>query len=235
MAYTTTELINRAWYLSGVVGRDFQNVSGDQLNDGLNMLNALLSFKTSDQKLIPYFSQYNFTTVAGQEKYFIPDLVLVQTLTFVLNTVRYQMKYELRSQYFGTARANNVTSLPYIFHTERTLNGSNLYMYFVPNTTYDFQLWGKFSLPDVVLGQDLTLIFDQFYIEYLRYGLAEYMCQEYNIQMQPQAEKKLKEFESMLIDTSPIDFSMRKLSALQRCQGPDIYALANLSVGYLPS
>lgn len=235
MPYTTTELITRSWYLSTVVARDLQDVSGDQINDGLNMLNALLSFKTSDQKLIPYFDDANFTAVINQEKYFIPNLILLETLTFDLNTVRYQMSYQQRRQYFGTSRAQNVSSLPYIYHCERTKGGMNVFVYFLPNQAYEFTIHGKFSLANVTLGQDLSLILDMFYIEYLRYALAEYMAQEYNIMFQPGPAQKLKEYEAMLVDTSPIDFTMQKLSALQINQGPDIYALANLSVGYLPS
>jgi hypothetical protein len=233
--YTTNELITRSWYLSGVVARDLATVSGDQLNDGLNMLNALLSFKTSDQKLIPYFDDYEFNAVINQEKYFIPNLILTETLTFDLNTVRYQMTHQNRYQYFGTPRAQDVSSLPYIYHCERTKGGTNLFMYFLPNDTYPFTIHGKFSLANVVLGQDLSLTLDPFYIEYLRYALGEYMAQEYNIMFQPGPAAQLKAYEAMLVDTSPIDFTMRKQSALQRREGPDIYALANLSVGYLPS
>jgi hypothetical protein len=234
MAYTTTQLITRAWYLSGVVARDEETVTGEQLTDGLNMLNALLSFKTANQRLIPYYQDYEFNGVIGQQKYFIPNLVLTETLTFVLNTVRYSMMLVQRREYFATPRANEINSLPYEYFVERTLGGSNLYMYFSPQDTYLFHLHGKFSLNDVTLGQDLSLTLDAFYIEYLRYALAEYMCQEYNITFQIQSEKKLTEFERVLIDISPIDFTLSKLSVLQRKQSPDIYGQANIGRGYIP-
>lgn len=231
MVYTTTELITRAYYLSSVVGRDFETVTGEQLNDGLNMLNALLDIKTANSRLIPYFTTYNFTAVVNLENYFIPNLILAETLTFDIGTVRYSMELKSRREYFGTPRANNVDSLPYIYYCERTLNGTTLYMYYLPNQAYPFVLHGKFSLADVSLGQDLSLTLDQYYIEYLRYALAEYICQEYNITYQPQSQQRLKELEAIIFDISPIDFTTSKLSMLQ--QGPSLnYAQANIGRGW---
>jgi hypothetical protein len=66
----------------------------------------------------------------------------------------------------------------------------------------------------------------------LRYALAEYICQEYNITFQPQSEKKLRDFESTLIQVSPQDLSVQKMSSLQARQGPDIYGQANLGLGW---
>lgn len=231
MVYTTTELITRAYYLSSVVGRDFETVTGAQLNDGLNMLNALLDIKTANQRLIPYFTQYSFDAVVGQEEYFIPNLILAETLTFTISTVRYSMTLKSRREYFGTPRANNVMSLPYQYFCERTLNGTNLYMYYLPNQAYPFLLDGKFALADVTLGQDLALTLDMYYIEYLRYALAEYICQEYNITYQPQSQQRLKELESIIFDISPIDFTTSKLSMLQ--QGVSLnYAQVNIGRGW---
>jgi hypothetical protein len=61
--------------------------------------------------------------------------------------------------------------------------------------------------PDVSVTkyQDLSIILDLFYIDYLRYALAEYMCQEYNITFQPQNQAKLNEFETTIFDISPIN------------------------------
>lgn len=231
--YTTTELITKSWYLSGIVARDFETVSGDQLNDGLQLLNALLSFKTANDRLIPYFSYYDFNFEQGVEKYFIPDLVYIETLTFLNQTVRFATGKQGRKQFFGSFRAENVQSLPMSFHIERTLNGSNLWVYYQPNQTFPARIWGKFSLSDVSLGQDLTLNYDKFYIEYLRYALAQYMCQEYNITFPSDSRRQIDEFEQMLIDISPLDLTMEKSSTMQLTNGFN-YADANLGRGWRP-
>lgn len=232
MAYTTTELITSSWYLSSIVARDLETVTGEQLNDGLRMLNAVLAVKTADQRLIPYYTQYDFNAVIGQEKYFIPNLIMAETLAFTLSSVRYPMLLVQRYEYFATSRANNVESLPYQYYIERCYGGSNLYMYFLPADTYEFSIHGKFSILPVSLNQDLSLSFDEYYLEYLRYVLAQYMCQEYNITFQPDNVKYLKQLEKQIFDISPIDFTVQKKSMFQTQQGPDIYGQVNIGHGW---
>jgi len=67
MAYLVSTLITRAFNLSGVVGLNLETVQPDESDTGLYLLNALLDFKASDDRLIPYFQQYNLTFVTGQE------------------------------------------------------------------------------------------------------------------------------------------------------------------------
>lgn len=232
MAYTTTTLITRAYYLSGVVGRDYETPSGSQLQDGLDLLNALLDIKTANDRLIPYFKEYDLTSVTNQETYFIPNLVRAESLTFTLNQVRFSMVEQSRKDYFASPRVNNISALPFHWHQERLKGGTNIYIYFLPSDNYPLQLWGKFSLADVTLGQDLSLTLDLFYIEYLRYALAEYLCAENNILFQPQAQKKLDEYELIITDISPIDLTTQKASTLQKDSGYN-WAYINLGRGYV--
>ncbi len=194
MSYTVTKLINNAWYLSGIVARNLQTVSGDQLTDGLDLLNAFLAVETADKRMIPYFQTFSLTAVAGQERYFVANLIELETITFFINSVRFSLQEYNRDRYFGESRVVNIQSLPYQYHTERTFGGMYIYLYFLPNTNYPLEIFGKFSLSSVALTQDLSLTMDLFYIEYLRYALANKMCEEYNIQFQPQAAMKLKSY-----------------------------------------
>lgn len=237
MSYTVSALVTRAWYLSGIVSRDLQTVTGGQLEDGLDMLNELLAFKSADQRLIPYFTLYDFTAVVGQEKYFIPNLVKCETFTFFYggtgNVVRYSLQEQQRKQYFGTPRVNNIQSLPGSWHLERTLNGSDLYLYFQPNIAYPLQITGKFAFGTVSLNQDLLLTYDRYYINYLRYALAEYMCAEYNIAFQTQGLQKLGEFEAVLTDISAMDLTIQKSSSMQQNAGLN-WGVINISHGWVP-
>lgn len=232
MPYQVTQLISRAYNIAGIIGKEYETISGNQLNEGLELLNEVLSSKTANQRLIPYYSTYSFTGVIGQEEYFIPDLVLAETLTFSIASVRYSMRLSTRREYFGTSRANDVNSLPFIYHCERALNGTNLFMYYLPNMAYSFILEGKFSLSEVALGQDLLVTLDQYYIDYLKYALAEYVCQEYNITLQPQAVKRLDQLEAAIFDISPIDFTTSKISMLQR-SGAISYAQVNIGGAWI--
>lgn len=234
MSYTVTKLITNAWYLSGVVARNLQVVTGDQMSDGLDLLNiSVLAVKSANTRLVPYFQQYNFNMVIGQEMYFVPNLIGIETMTFYIGTVRYSMLPQKRIQYWGSGRIDNIQSLPFSWDMQRTLNGSNVYVYFVPDQDYPSVIWGKFALADVALNQDLELTIDQFYIEYLRYALAEQMCTEYNLPFQPQNAKRLAELENIILTISPPDLSMQKLTALGMETGVN-YADVNIGRGWRP-
>lgn len=157
MSYTVTKLISEAFYTSGIVSRDFQTVSGAQEAVGLTKLNEILSDTQIEDEKIPYFNTaYNFNAVAGQEMYFIPNLVEAETLTFFIQTIRYQMDKTNKDKYFGQGRAQNVLSLPFTWNCERTVGGSNIFMYFLPVQPFPMQLTGLFKLQNVTLYQDLS-------------------------------------------------------------------------------
>lgn len=232
MAYLTSTLITRAYYLSGVVARDLQTVTGTQINDGLDLLNAFLSFKSSDLRLIPYFSRTSFNTVAGQEDYFIPNLDYVDTLTFNIGDVRFSIMDMTRKEYFSTPRIDNVQSLPYSYRVERELGGSRIYLYFVPAAAYEIKISGKYSLSQVTLNQDLALTYDLFFIEFLRHGLADYICNDYGVTLPSAVMAKYQEIEKKMMDVSPADLSMTKRSYFNR--GPVLdWQLCNIP-GWIP-
>lgn len=233
MAYPVRELISRAWYLSGIVSRKFQTVSGEQSDDGLYLLNALLDIKSALQRLIPYYKEYQFDAVVGQQEYFVPNLIMLESATFNNGVVRYPMQPQSRKDYFGSARADDITSLPFSYHVERCKDGSNMFMYFLPDQTYPIKVWGKFSLEEVGLDDDLEDTFDKYYIEYLRYALANYLCQEYGYSFSPEKKMELKKIESGIFDISPIDMTLTKISSLSKSVGIN-YGIVNLSNGWIP-
>lgn len=235
MAFTAQTLITRSWYLSGIVARNLQAVTGEQINDGLLLLNSLLDFKQIETDLIPYYS-YNtsISCIPGQETYFIPNCALIQSITFNYSNVRYPMQYLTEGQYFGSARVNNISSLPFNWTYVRELGGGNLYLYFLPNSNYQLNIYGKFFLQDVTLQTDLLTVYDSSYIEYLRYALAEMMCSEYGIQFNPESAKKLMAYQRKLMYLSPPDLSMKKLSILQD-GAPLNWGDVNIGMGFRPS
>jgi hypothetical protein len=106
--------------------------------------------------MIPYYNTgYNFILVPGQEKYFIPNLTKLETFTFFIDSVRYSADKKQQDRYFGSARAQNILSLPFGYHPERVPGGMNLFLYFFPQSNYPAQLTGWFTLNSVTLNQDL--------------------------------------------------------------------------------
>jgi hypothetical protein len=233
MAYSATLLITRAYYLSGVVAREFQTVSGSQIADGLFLLNALLDFKATQTTLIPYFKRTEFPLVYGQEEYFIENLYQIENLTFNMGVVRYPMNEVSRNQYFGFGRVDNITSLPFSWHTEREKGGIRIYVYFLPDSNYIAKLSGKYALTDVTLTTDLSTAYDGFYIEYLRYALARYIAQEFNVQFSPDKEKMIQVMEKNLTWVSPPDLTTKKASLISNKNSIN-WQQINLGKGWVP-
>ncbi len=235
MAYLVSTLIAEAFYLTQILSRDLDTIlSGSQLNTGLSRLNALLSFKSSDGKLIPYYTVQEEILVTNQELYYFPNLILVESITYSIGPIRYAMTQMDRKGYFGTARVNNIASLPYEYRVERTTDGSNVYFYYLPSENFPIEIVGKYALLNVVLLTDLETIYDDFYIQYLQYGLAELLCHAYGIELLPQVLNKLKEFESRIRSTATFDVRNKKLSTFLLQPGIN-YGDVNLGVGWRPS
>lgn len=233
MAYTALDLITRAFYLSQVVSRSLQTVSAEQITDGLFLLNNIIDFKNSDLREIPYYKEYIFNTIQGQEKYDIPGLLSVDTMTFNIGPVRYAMNEETRAGYFGQYRIDNVQSLPFQYRMERTLDGMDVYMYFIPSQVFVMKIWGKFGLTSVALHQDMSQIYDLFYIEYLRYALAIYICSEWGSTPPDGVMMQYKILEKKIMDVSPPDLSLHNLNYFGNAPGLD-WQVINLSGGWLP-
>lgn len=232
MAYPATELITNSFFLSGVLGRDLQVISGSQLAEGLSLLNSVIAIKSADTRLIPYYSQYEFTATVGQEKYPIPGLLSVETFTFNIGQVRFATIQVPRKTYFGSGRVDNINSLPFSWHLERALGGSNLFVYFNPGSDYVLKITGQFALPTIPnQAFDLSTAYDTYYIEYFRYALCELICHAYQKSMLPECANKLKQYEAIITDISPPDLTVTKTSSLK--SGPYIgWGFVNLSQGW---
>jgi hypothetical protein len=233
MVYLVSTLIERSLYLSQILARDLQTVTGSMQEDGLFLLNELLDEKASDLTLIPYYKEFDVDTVQGQEMYFIPNLTEADSVTFNIGDVRFSMNELTRKEYFSTPRVDNLQALPFSYRIERCLGGSNLYLYFVPNQDYLVKIWGKFGLSEVTLNQDLSLTYDGFYISYLRHHLASKFCSEYGQTFPDGAQKEFMRIEKKLKSISPTDLSISKRSFFTTNSTFD-WQFVNLSQGYWP-
>lgn len=233
MAYTALQLITRAFYLSQIVSRQLQTPDGQQIADGLYLLNALLDFKGTDLRLIPYFTKTNLTLTANTEKFNVPNLYYIDSMTFNIGTVRYPMMDVSRKEYFSTARVDDIANLPWSYRPERVLGGMDIYVYFLPGQDYVATIMGKYALTDVTLTTDLSTLYDTFYIEYLRYGLAAYICSEWGVTFPDGSMNMLKQMEKKLLEVSPADLTIMKASYFNNRPGLDWQAV-NLSKGWFP-
>lgn len=234
MAYSAEKVITEGYYLSGIVARNQETVSGAQNRDGLSALNSLLSLKSINGRFVPYYTYYTFNAVIGQERYFIPNLIEFEAFTFNIdNSVRFPTTNKRRKHYFGDGRANNIKSLPVTRHFERTKGGGYIYLYFLPEKAYVLNLIGKFGFDSVDYDTDLSTVYDQWYIDYLTYELARRLCANQALTLPPQTKEILDEYYATIRDLMPIDLSMEKISTLQRGSTFN-YADANIGRGWRP-
>lgn len=158
MAYTVSNLITDAYYASGMVSREFETVSGQQGNFGLQVLNQILADKAIEKDMIPYYLKYSFNARSGVNTYFVPNLESADTLTFFLENVRYSSTNISRIPFKGSSRAENIQSLPFTWNIEQCLGGANISFYFTPQANYPIEIWGLFRLGSVTMMQDMSFL-----------------------------------------------------------------------------
>ena len=208
------ELINRAYYLSGIVARDLSDVQGSEDKDGLFWLNQLIAEKSINGDYIPYYGHMEFNGQAGIENYFVPSLITCEVITFNIGSVRYELRPSNRRLYWGSSRAENVSSLPYQYYAERVNGGMSIYFYFKPAGNYLFTATGLVALSKVDNDDELDDLIDTFYQSFLMFELAERLCQWKTISLPPDTQKQLDKFRSNLYDLNPVDYRLTKKSLL---------------------
>ncbi|HEY2567191.1 MAG TPA: hypothetical protein VGH95_05770 [Candidatus Aquirickettsiella sp.] len=213
MTYSVTELITKAWNLAGIVAAQAETVSGDQLKDGLEHLNDFLALQNANARIIPHTRIQQLTCVAHSEEMFVQHLLNLDSLTLTEEKPSCYLLQSLpllgRKEYFNQNYPSSFLR-PRFYHLEKTKGGSFLFLSPTPDKAYSLKLVGKFGLTEVNANDDLSAIYDRDYLLYLRYGLADYLCDFYNHPFS--AKGKLKEIERKLLDASPLDLSVEKIS-----------------------
>lgn len=159
MTYFASTLIERSWYLSGIVSRYLQTPTGSQMADGLFMLNALLDYKQIETDLIPYWTYIEIPLTPTQEFYFLPNVCELESSTFNIGPVRYPMEMTTRRKYFASSRVDNISTLPFSYNFNRGEGGGTLAMYFLPSANFPLKIMAKLFLTNVNFTTDLTNIF----------------------------------------------------------------------------
>ncbi|MHA2405045.1 MAG: hypothetical protein ACXADH_18780 [Candidatus Kariarchaeaceae archaeon] len=168
----TRQLIANAYYLSGILSRDFETISDTQAVDGLDILNDILAEKSISSALIPYYTQTIYQGVAGTKEFIVPDLVNETDVTFFIDNVRYKMIRDSQQRFWGDSRVEDISSLPFHYYSQRAVGGMQFYLYFTPDADYRFEITGKYRIETLTLDIDTSFFLDRFYVSYLKYKLA---------------------------------------------------------------
>lgn len=235
MTYLVSELISDAYYTSSIVSREFETPTGSQMSDGLKLLNDVISDRTIDSGTIPYTTTYSFNAVAGTSDYYLPNWIDIEIFVFYINSIRFQTINQQREQFFGSTRAVNIETLPFNWHFERGFGGGTLSLYFIPDVNYPLEIRGTMRLLSVTEFQDISLSIDQFYRNFLKYLLADRLCQFNSFKVPQDVSNQLNKYFQWIKNKSNVmDLTTKKLSTLGGV-GAINYGVVNLSGGWLPS
>ena len=234
MSYPANLLITNAYFESGIVAKNYETPTGQQISDGLNYLNDVIGDMTMKNDLIPFITKYPFTATPGDPEYFIPNLVSIETFTFFINSIRYNTMNQDFKKFHGSFQATDVKSLPYKWNARKELGGMVLSLYFVPDTNYQLEIYGEFSLSEVTLFEDLSLTFERYYINYLKYYLASRLCSLYQVSEPVTVTSELSKYEKAIKEkVSAMDLTTQIISPFSGGSGSINY-FALLGQGYAP-
>lgn len=211
-------------------------MTGADITRGLDLMNSVLSATSSNTKMIPYYSEYTFNAVIGQEKYFIPNLMEPFSATFMDSVVRYATFDKSRREFHSTTKIYGIEAYPFDTSFERCLNGCNLYMYFLPCKAFPFHVWGKFGLEAVTvddLTTDLLLTYDRWYCDYLCHVLVKRICNFYGMSISPEVQNIIDQISNNVADMNVIDLSSRKID-LYNQRNQLSWAQINIGKGFEP-
>jgi len=246
MPYLTSQLVVRAFQTSGLYSPDIGNYpTTNQLNNGLFLLNEGLSENNLLGEMQKYTKLIEVPCVIGQEIYFIPDMLNIQTFTFNLTNVRYSVQYRTRTEYFGVSRVDQVNGLPYIYHIERAykndentgaiISGSNVYVYMPPSQQITFNIHGLFEQSLVQLNTDLSEFMQASDLKYWRLKLASFICAFYQKDMPIKAAEQLDEIEEKIkVFNSPDLSSTAQIVNLFGQSQAINYGQINIGRGWTP-
>jgi hypothetical protein len=213
-------VLTDAIYLSGLGGASLSTPTGDWINRALILLNDLLAERNSDGELLPYYEQIFVDAVADQQKYFIPKLAFLETCAVIIGDgVRLDMALSSRETFFQSNRVLNVSAIPQEYYSERIIqevdgeyvDGTQLWVYYLPQqSTYQFQITGRFLIDDLTYDDDILEKFGRFYIPWIKYKLASRICDFYNMPFTPQNMQTLTVLEAKMNDINAYDYSMKK-------------------------
>jgi hypothetical protein len=215
-----SELIAKSWYFSGIVARGFESVSGQELEDGLMLLNDLLAANNMLGNKFPYQSDITLNTIAGQFSYDVQGLIKITSITFKDGSLRWGMIRDSRRDFQGSTRVDDIESLPYHYHEERALNKMIVNLYFIPDKAYEINIHGLFKYPVVSLSADVSSLFEDFYITYLVYELASWICDFRDVDLPARVERRRKILEDNVKQVFVPDMKSVKVNALPSSGSP---------------
>lgn len=248
MAYPIRQLIIEAYYLSGLVSRETETVSGEELEEGRHYLNIILSNNTINGERIIYSQSTKGTLNISSNTIYVPKLFCVQTITLYNGNIRYPLTRLDRDQFYGTSSIHALESIPVYYHEELSIlpldltenqptEGMRINVYPCANTNYEYVIHGKFGFDEIKpenLSDDALKLWAYYYINYLTLSLAKRLNATTDIAFPVATQELLKSVEQELCSKNTKDYSMKIMNPFGFNESSSCFPLVNLGTGYIP-
>lgn len=184
---TPNIIIERAFRLIGIASDD-RNLPGERVQEGFDLLNALVDEFSSESSMIPYETSLSFNMTAGQDVYEISNLGSADITSNPLVSLSFirledlDIKFPIgiiESVTEWTNRKNvNLTGRPRQVYVTREVNKSFLNFREKPDKAYSTELFGKFILDNLSLSTDIPNLPPRYNL-FLEYALARLLASRY--------------------------------------------------------
>lgn len=177
---TPNDIIDRAYRIIGVRSKD-RALSGDDIGQGLYILNQMLDHYSADSELIAYYDLISFPLTIGQESYTISDqvtadvtnkrLVYLKYVNLIDQQYRYPVRVENDTTFYRFTRDETVTRRPNLVFLQQEIGQSRITFIVKPDKAYTCVVKGKFILAHLELSTIITQV-PIAYHRYLEYALG---------------------------------------------------------------
>lgn len=159
-------------------------LQGDDLQKGIQFMNELVKFYSSDSLVLTIAKEIAFTVNIGQQTVTFADatytpaadvqqgrLSNLQNAWLELDGVTYPLIDESRNVFYGSYKYDPQEGLPRFCIITNDLNLTTMRLYPSPSQVYNMHVYGKFEMPFLVSGGDMSQ-FPLYFYRFLKFALA---------------------------------------------------------------
>lgn len=206
--YTVRQLVSESYYLTNIVARDNEVVSGTQSALGLLLLNTIIDFSRTDKQIIPFWENKSYSTATGVSKYYIKNLSSIENITYLNGSEIIPLRMLNSSEYYDSTLSTNNTGDTGAYYAERLSGGTNIILVNTPASDSTMYIHGKFACIELEFTSNLLDYFELGYIEYLTYKLADSICIRNNIETPVNILKSISDYRAIISSSSVANLTM---------------------------
>jgi hypothetical protein len=228
MSLKTADDILKFAYRKIGIGATDRNLSGDKVDQGIDLLNAQLDNYASQSSFIAYDSILEFQLVTGQQNYTIskdtslsPDvdgykIVKLKYVNLVSDNIKYPINIVEDHVWYKTRRNLTFSGRPRDIYLQNEPFLTNLFFLRKPDKVYDCIVKAKFVVQNLDLTSDISTL-PEYYKLFLVYELGSLLVDFYpGANWTAKSEQIHERLKENLRSTNDLDLTSVTSSALNK-------------------